>query len=285
MSATQPYGLPQSILQAFLNKSPKEGPRYVPMAFNFSSTTSWGVDLTPYVQGGQLSAVQSFFIDNSQNDEPVEISMGIGGGQTIQLDAGQQGWVSCLLNNNPQFTVSSTGTSAIVFACNFQMFNAVWYANKNAAGADQSVNLAEVGGTAFTLGQALMAASIPVVIASDQSVIPTIDEADTVNTTQVTLSSAAAVNFASDVAKRLTLVQVDLSGYELAAANTLTIKDGGGNTLAVRTILPAAAATLQYLVINMPELAVAMANASAPPSAVLGTAPTAGSVLVTLGWQ
>ena len=159
MSAPQPFGLPVGILQAFLNKAPKEGPRYVPMAISFATTTVWSVDLTPYVTQGKLSAIQCFFIDNSQNTAPVQVEMGVGG-QTIQLDAGQQGWVSALLNNNPQFIVSSTGTSCEIFACNFQMFNAVWYA-KGAEMATTS-NITEVGGASIALGQQLPTASLPV---------------------------------------------------------------------------------------------------------------------------
>ena len=282
MSA-QAFGLPQAILTAFLNKSPKEGPRYVPMAFSFATTTSWGVDLTQYVQGGQLSAVQCFFIDNSQNSEPVEIAMGIGGGQVIQLDAGQQGWVTCLQNNNPQFTVTSTGTTCNIFACNFQMFNAVWYA-KAGAGAAEAVNLSEVGGAAIALGAAPMAASLPVTFATNQTPLPVRSLGSAANSQMITLPSNAAVAFGTDAATFLNSYTVHLDGYTLSSANALAIHDGSGNVLASVIIPPMVSASTTFNIYVERNLDIAMSNGATAPSAILGSAPTAGQVNVILGY-
>lgn len=282
MSEVKAYGLPMAIMQALLNKSPKEGPRYVPMALDFATVTAWSVDLTPYVQGGQLSAIQSFFIDNSQNTAPITIAMGIGGGQTIQLNAGQQGWVSCLLNNNPQFVIASTGTAATVFACNFQMFNAVWDANSNATAA--STNLSEVGGAPIALGQTVMADSLPVTIATNQTPISVSPIDAAAHIAQLALTTAVAVAFGTDITQYLNAFTVTLDGYTLTTANTLTIHDGGGNVLATVAIPPETAATTIYSIYAERSLAIAMSNAGVAPSAILGTAPTAGSVLLNVSY-
>lgn len=59
------------------------------------------------------------------------------------------------------------------------------------SGGGGDVNIAEYGGTATTLGQKASAASVPVVVASDQSALPITAQAITAITTQAIVSVAA----------------------------------------------------------------------------------------------
>jgi hypothetical protein len=114
-----------SALPSWNNKLPPEGPRFIPLSFAFTVATEWSVDLMQLQQQGKISTLQAFYIDNSTNTAPVTITMGLGG-QVITLAAGQQAYMTCLINNVPKFTVSSTGSGANVFALNFPVTNAVW---------------------------------------------------------------------------------------------------------------------------------------------------------------
>lgn len=114
-----------SALPSWNNKLPPEGPRFIPLNFDFSVATSWTVDLMQLQQQGKISTLQAFYVDNSSNTAAVTITMGLGG-QIITVPTGAQGYVTCLVNNVPKFTVSSTGSTANIFALNFPVTNAIW---------------------------------------------------------------------------------------------------------------------------------------------------------------
>lgn len=162
------------VFPSFNNKTPKEGPRYIPMTFDFSSTDTWDVDMMQLQQAGKISTLQAFYIDNSVNTVELTITLGLGG-QVIKVQPGYQGYMTALVNNAPKFSVSSPGgVSAIVFALNFPVVNDLWPAAPNAEATETVVvsNLEAVGGDAIALGQTTASASLPVTMASDQTALP-----------------------------------------------------------------------------------------------------------------
>lgn len=95
----------------------------------------------------------------------------------------------------------------------------------------QDVNLTKVGGTAIAIGQALMAASLPVVIASNQSAIPVTLTSTTVTGT-VTVAGGKTNNNAAPGATNIG----SLGGVATAAAPSYT----EGNQVALSTDLAGA---------------------------------------------
>jgi hypothetical protein len=117
---------PQNVLTAFTMKIPKEGPRYVPLAFDFTQFVTYGVDIMLLKQNGHISSIQGLYIDNSTNTAAVSISTGQG--QTITVPPGYQAYLPIVLNDNPKFTVTSTGTECEMLALNWPVFPQVWNA-------------------------------------------------------------------------------------------------------------------------------------------------------------
>lgn len=115
---------PLNAIAAYTLKTPPEGPRYVPLNFDFTAFTTWGVDLMMLTQQKHMSSVQSLYVDNSANNAAVEIDNGQG--QTLIVPAGYQAYLPIILNDNPKFNVSSTGTSCQMLAMNFMTFPFVW---------------------------------------------------------------------------------------------------------------------------------------------------------------
>lgn len=89
---------------------PTEGPRDLPLLFDWSLGTTFQLDLQQQVQNGQFSRAQTLFIDNSANTNgPVTIAWH-GTGQIIQVPPGWQGYTPVLSTQRPFADVSSTGT-------------------------------------------------------------------------------------------------------------------------------------------------------------------------------
>lgn len=109
------------------------------------------------------------------------------------------------------------------------------------SGGPWTENLTQVGGAAISLGQKVMAASIPVVIASDQSIILTSDKADgpaspgtassfsmlggaIYNSSPISLTTGQQASLQSDSAGRLL---VDGSQVTQPVSGTVTANQGG----------------------------------------------------------
>lgn len=118
---------PQNVISAFVMKIPKEGPRYVPLSFDFTQYVTFGVDMMLLKQQGHISSIQGLWIDNSANTAPVTIDTGQG--QKISIPAGYQAYMPIVLNDNPKFNVSSTGTACQMQAFNWPVFPQVWKAS------------------------------------------------------------------------------------------------------------------------------------------------------------
>jgi len=88
--------------------------------------------------------------------------------------------------------------------------------NTSGGGASSAVNLIQVGGANITLGQALMAASIPVVIASNQSTLPVSFTAAAGNLTDgsgtITTGGTAQTIFALNASRKYLYVQNQSTG-------------------------------------------------------------------------
>jgi hypothetical protein len=133
---------------------------------------------------------------------------------------GYNPWVSVNLT-------SKTGTGTIRGVAYGWKVPSQVFATTTSGGASQDVNLIKVGGAAIALGQALMAASLPVVLASNQSALST---NDTIvgPLGQAVMSSSVPVAIASNQSA----VPVSLAANQsvnVAQINAHTTLEGGVN--------------------------------------------------------
>jgi hypothetical protein len=96
-----------------IGKVPKSGAHAVSVAYNFTTQASFNTDLTSLAQQGKLTNVQTVYVDNTSNNEPV-IVLSIVTNQSISVPAGVQGYYTMLVSSAMQFTVSSTGNGTTV---------------------------------------------------------------------------------------------------------------------------------------------------------------------------
>lgn len=137
-------------------------------------------------------------------------------------------------------------------------------------GGGGDVNLTEVGGAAIALGQALMAASLPVVLASNQTAIPISGTVTATNASIGTVGSAAPAS-ATEIGF------VDASSGELRAMTTENLDGdtgaGSAPTTGFATLLPASGGPVWGGTATNPIVT----NAVAPTATVTSVADTASS--------
>jgi hypothetical protein len=142
-------------------------------------------------------------------------------------------------------------------------------AASSSGSVDENVNLAEVGGAAIALGQAAMAASLPVVLASNQSAIP-------VSATQLPAALGQTTSAAS-------LPVVPANDYFPAAATYRHIAAGQATT-----VVKASAGTLYALIFNGAATATNVTtvydNASGVGTVIAIPAATTATVLPPLSF-
>lgn len=184
----------------------------------------------------------------------------------------------------------STARGAQIVATGADIFNvtvnAALPAGANVIGAltaNQSVNVAQVGAAALSLGQKTMANSIPVVVASDQGTVTTTDVAD----------AAAGAALPSKFMISGGSVTTSAPSYTTSTSNALSLTTGGAlrsdNSSIVGTATVTSAAGVQKVgVVGNANGAFDAANNAAAPANVLatglevvaqGTQPTAATSL------
>lgn len=93
---------------------PRGGPKTVPLNMNFNGTDgTFAVDGTALVQGGKIEYIQTVYIDNSQNANPLTMIVDLTN-QRIIAPAHSQGYYSILAPNPPKFNFSTTAGNFIV---------------------------------------------------------------------------------------------------------------------------------------------------------------------------
>lgn len=144
-------------------------------------------------------------------------------GWAISFDVTGSSFVAAITASSTASLTITTGTGVVSVA-----------ASGSAAAAGESVNLASVGGAAIAIGQAAMAASLPVVIASNQSTLTTqmagwSFQNITTSTTTTVKSGAGVlhivnVNTLGTVASTTTVYDNTAgSGTKIATINSLTL--------------------------------------------------------------
>jgi hypothetical protein len=132
---------------------PPEGPKAIPQTLDFISANTVLVDFTLAFSQGRITAIQTLWLDNSANDQPVQITVE-GTQQIITFPAGAQGTIPIIAANRPKFTCVTNGDVALQSVwLNVPMPQALWFPAQGAgtvAAAAASTSIA-AGGTAQTV--------------------------------------------------------------------------------------------------------------------------------------
>jgi hypothetical protein len=95
------------------------GPKAMPISLDPAATTHWDIDLWQEATEHQMPFVQSAWIDNAFNPNPILIRTGVIG-QRIMVPAFSQATRPVLVGNPPQFTIDikeafDNGSIEIIF--------------------------------------------------------------------------------------------------------------------------------------------------------------------------
>jgi hypothetical protein len=128
MTKLNPSNLQTLILEN--QTKPAEGPKALVQRLDFSSITGYQLDLLNVEETGQISMIQTIFVDNSTQSTTLTITFA-GSNQTIHAEPNTQGYYPVLCPNPANITFSNSGTSAVpvpVFLINVPIAGVVWAA-------------------------------------------------------------------------------------------------------------------------------------------------------------
>jgi hypothetical protein len=112
--------------------APQEGPKVVPVPLPFTSMkTSFSLPLANLINTGQISSVQSAFIDNSASAKSLTVSVS-NTNMNVVIPAGAQQWIALLAPNYSTITFTSLGA----VTCSAQLVN--YYVQPTQAGTGGS---------------------------------------------------------------------------------------------------------------------------------------------------
>ena len=132
MSNTVSVGNQQTTIYNSL--MPKEGPKSVNLALDFSAQTEITVDFTLATMQTVISVVQSVWVDNSQSTVPIEFTVQ-GTGQVIRVPAGSMAVLPVVAASKPKIVVdSASGLIIPVLFLNVPLPSAVWSLNASSGG-------------------------------------------------------------------------------------------------------------------------------------------------------
>lgn len=115
---------------------PKEGPKVLPYTCNFGTNSSYVIDLQNAQASGKISLVQTVYIDNSLNAQPVTVTSNTTN-QKVTAPPYYQGYFPILSQNPPRFTISSAGTVSVgIMLMNIPVQAQSWSSSQNAFAFD-----------------------------------------------------------------------------------------------------------------------------------------------------
>jgi len=116
--------MPQNTVANFSNQMMPLIARGVTYQLNLSPATGFNIDMTTLQSSGQISGLQSVYIDNSNGTAPL-ILLTNSSNIAVRCPAGAQGFFPLLVSGNPQFTVNGVGTVSLTFL-NVPMPIGIW---------------------------------------------------------------------------------------------------------------------------------------------------------------
>lgn len=106
-------------IPVFNAQVPEEGPKCVPLLFDFTgSTTEIDLDLTQLIDNRLISMIQTLFIDTTGAAGTLSIKIN-GSNQTITVKANTQGYYPVMVPNPAKFVATSTAGATKIFTIVF----------------------------------------------------------------------------------------------------------------------------------------------------------------------
>lgn len=108
---------------------PKEGPKVVPLALDFTAAGGYTVDLSNLFSGGQLTVVQTVYADNSANPAPLQFFVP-DTQETITFPPFSQGFLPLFFSSTFKLVVTSSGGVKLVAQLlNYNVAPSMWNSN------------------------------------------------------------------------------------------------------------------------------------------------------------
>lgn len=270
-----------SAMKASLGAAPAEGPMVVPVPIDFTAQTSYILDITYIQQQARISMLQTLYIDNSANTQPLYLILSTTN-QTVKIPANSEAYMPLVFSNKLAVTLATTGALVVyVAALNVAMNAAVWSTNNppttNGSGATIVSDPALEAGVASGYYQAQQFE-----LASGGMIIPQV--AGTRAVTGTLTTTAATTIFTGSPGFQLTNLQVFVSpNATLGTAGDITVTAAestvgniaqGAAFLATTAVTGLTAATP---IINMTFEYTSKASAT-NLTLTLSAVPTAGTV-------
>lgn len=108
--------------------APCEGAKCVPYTADFSQNGEYDFDFTAMQNGGQISTIQTVFVDNTLNANNLVLTV-TGSGQRIQVPKNSAGFFTILAPRPTKIQAVTTGLVLVYFGfINFYIPPTVWSA-------------------------------------------------------------------------------------------------------------------------------------------------------------
>lgn len=105
---------PSAPIQGVFNMTlPPGGPKVIPLYVDMTTATSVEMDLSPFVQNGNIDFVSGAWIDNSASAEDLTVRVD-GTKQAPIIPAGSQAYMPLLAPNMPKFTFSAAVAPGVI---------------------------------------------------------------------------------------------------------------------------------------------------------------------------
>lgn len=195
---------------------PCGGPKGIPVLINFALGSVYSLDLSTVQSMGYIECVQTVFIDNSGNPNPLKISTSPSTNQTIVCPANSQGYFPILQTNPPHLTFTTAYVGEImVQLLNFYIAPCIW-----SAGSGNGTFNFDANGDVKTADQNLATA-----IANGQVIVQTQPEApallaDRSGTTSATAGTPTQAAPANTSRKLLVIGNTAAAVLNIAIGNT-----------------------------------------------------------------
>ena len=107
---------------------PDEGPACIPLILDFTTNSTYDIDLSLFMDKGFLSIIQTMWIDTSNAGVPLTVTINNGSQQTLKIAKDTQGYYNVLVSNPASLSFSCPGgpSNLVIILINVPIPGAVW---------------------------------------------------------------------------------------------------------------------------------------------------------------
>lgn len=258
----------------------------MPFNFDFTVQSSYSVDLQNQQARNIIDMVQTIWIDNSNNDQPVSIQFDVIG-QTVKFGPRWQGYFPVMVVNPPRFSVSSPGGSSTqIVLMNVPFPSGAWGTTQQNGVYDASGNLlvSDVALEAAVQGNHFQTDGW---VRSNNDVwIPRAYSANNFTGAVVAVGSTAVLAAGGATANIfISSMDISISGNATSAAATVVVSlmNAAAVIFQHEVALPLAAGVGMVKLFNQTDLNYIFSTANTALNINLSAALTAGNIRYNIG--